>query len=202
MPPRPSFRHAFAHRFCTLDPIAYRLSPELKGHVPFVNFCNVSDPRARPTLLQTPPTIASTVWWMAPPLRVAPAGWPQLRGLKVLMQPLNPRLDVRTAKRIYPNLLGPDTSCHPMTPIPAWKNGKKGRPYGNRPLLLESQRAKPTVPKPDEPLRAAFHCCSRKRQWSAAPEVPSTFSPDHKDLRRLPTSFGHPAAGWLLTRPL
>jgi hypothetical protein len=58
-------------------------SPELRGHVPFVNFCNVRDPRARPPIRQTSPHLGwqATPQQAAPPLRAVPAGLLQLRGL-------------------------------------------------------------------------------------------------------------------------
>jgi len=38
---------------------------------------------------------------------------------------LDPRLDVRTPTRIYPDLSGPDTSCRSLTPFVAWNEPRR-----------------------------------------------------------------------------
>lgn len=56
LPPRPSFRHAFTRKAlrARLDHLA-GYSPELTSHVPPVDFCSLTEPRARPRIIQTPP---------------------------------------------------------------------------------------------------------------------------------------------------
>jgi hypothetical protein len=57
-------RAGFARQTLSLG----RLSPELQGHMPFVDFCNFRDPRARPPIRQTPPHLR----WQATAQRAAP----------------------------------------------------------------------------------------------------------------------------------
>lgn len=98
-------------------------SPELRGHVPFVNFCNVRDPRAQPPIRQTSPHLRwqATARRAAPPSQAVPAEFTQLRGQSGSRRTLDARLDVRASKWIFPNLFHPDTPCRSLTLLTAWK---------------------------------------------------------------------------------
>jgi hypothetical protein len=69
----------------------------------------------------------------------------QLRGLTNSRRNPDPRLDVHTPKRIYPDLFGPNTSCRSLAPFAAWKPAMKsdraelGLPKGE--LTRPAQRA-------------------------------------------------------------
>lgn len=118
----------------------------------------------------------TTTRWVAMPLRALPAGLPQLRGRRDSRRPLDPHFDVRTSRWIYPNLFGPDTTCHSLAPFVAWKSNYEGRPHGTRPLPRENQLVKLTTWKHGELCRAVSHSHSRKCLRSTAPAVPSTSS--------------------------
>jgi len=62
LPPRPSFRHAFAHSRNHLLDLLCRAgySPELTGHMPLIDFCNRMDPRARRGTISNPHSLSTT----------------------------------------------------------------------------------------------------------------------------------------------
>jgi hypothetical protein len=76
------------------------------------------------------------------PKETAPAGCPQPRGLGP-RRTLDPHLDVRTPKRIYPDLLGPDTSCRSLTPSAAWKQATKSDRTEHGPPCEEQRASDP-----------------------------------------------------------
>jgi hypothetical protein len=171
--------------------------------MPFVDFCNGRDPRARPPIPQTPPHLR----WQATARRAAPP--PEGGGASRMAtaqgsrprRTLDPHLDVRTPKRIYPDLLGPDTPCRSLTPFVAWNRPRRATVRKTVPLA-ENNEPRILEPKPGDPLGPPL---TPARESDGERPHPRCLPPPAQacdSLRCRPASFGHPATGLSPTEPL
>lgn len=165
MPPRPSFRHAFTRRLYALDPITCRLSPELRGHIPSVDFCNFRDPRARPPIRQTPPHLR----WQATARRAAPPPkgrhQPDSHSSGVYGIPKDPRHPPRRphAKTDLPQ---PASSGHLLSLADTLRGLEQAMKSDRTEVGLPLRRATEPGPRAEArgPCRAASYRPSRKRR--------------------------------------
>jgi hypothetical protein len=135
-------------------PSPRRLSPELWGRMPFVDFCNFRDPRARPPIRQTPPHLR----WQATTRRAAlsPYGFSTSRIATAQGSgiPEGPSTPVSTSARQN----GFTPTCFVRTPLVARQHpsllGKQPRraTARNTVPLSENQRARSPSVTPADPV--------------------------------------------------
>lgn len=138
--------------------------------MPFVNFCNVRDPRARPPIRQTSPHLRwqATARRAAPPLQAVLAGVLQPQGSARL--PKDPRRPPRRP-RAEVDIPQPARSGHPLSLADTLHRLEKAMNSNRTEPGFSSRRANQSDPPSRSPmrLRAVSHRHSRKRRCSTAP---------------------------------
>jgi hypothetical protein len=175
-----------------------------KGHMPFVDFCNVHDPRARPSIPQTPPHPR----WQATARRTAPPPCGLSAGRISTAQgsqpPEGPSTPTSTSARrsgFTLTCFRPDTPCRSPTPLAAWKPATKSDRSDRGPPFRRTNEPGPRSRSPVDPLGPPL---TTARESDAERPHPRCLPPPAQTgegLRRRPSSFGHPATGPSLTEP-